>query len=139
MPYVPLRFTPCFCYATCMSLFPRIRMLVQIQTVRIYGIMYFNGKIWSDEGKFKLSKSETKQFHWIIINLISCGRLFHWATLLFEETRIKLATLLQKLPFRIQLFPLLLVEHDPILFMIRTALVLVFMCNQKFVDGFFCE
>ena len=113
----------------------KCKMLVQIQTVRIYAIMYFNGKIWSDEGKFKLSKFESKHFHWIIINLISCGMLFHWATLLSEGTRIELATLPQKLPFRIQLFPLLLPVHDTIILaMIRTTLVLVFMCNQEFVE-----
>ena len=145
-------FTPCFCYTTCISIFPRIssdrilwgssflesltkfeaknlvitliriwiwtiymlnaashlgsvwlhkkkkkwskcKMLVQMRTVHIYAIMYFDAKIWSDEGKFKLSKFESKQFRWIIINLISCGMFFHWATLLTEETRIERVTL----------------------------------------------
>ena len=53
----------------------KCKMLVQIQAVRIYAIMCFNGKIWSDEGKFKLSKFESRQFHWIIINLflVACS------------------------------------------------------------------
>ena len=64
--------------------------------------------------------------------------LFHWSTFLSEGTRIELTTLPQKLPFRIQLFPLLLPVHDTIiLFMIRTTLVLVFMCNQEFLEFFF--
>ena len=59
-----------------------------------YSQIQFNEKIYQMEESWNYESLNQRSLNSII--LISCGTLFHWATLLSQEARIELATLPQE-------------------------------------------